>query len=59
MVLVWLLPVVVTTNAPARMILHGFRPGWALWLLGVAILWLGIAVFVFNRGLRQYSSASS
>jgi ABC-2 type transport system permease protein len=59
LVLVWLLPVVVTTNAPARTLLHGFRPDWALWLFAVAVLWLSIAVFVFNRGLRQYSSASS
>jgi ABC-2 type transport system permease protein len=59
LVLVWLLPVVVTTNAPARVILHGFKAEWALWLFAVAMLWLCIAVFVFNRGLRQYSSASS
>jgi ABC-2 type transport system permease protein len=59
LVLVWILPVVVTTNAPARTILHGFHLAWALWLFAAAILWLGIAVFVFNRGLRQYSSASS
>jgi ABC-2 type transport system permease protein len=59
LVLVWLLPVVVTTNAPARTILHGFNPVWALWLLAVSVLWLVIAVAVFNRGLRQYSSASS
>lgn len=56
---VWLLPVVVVSNAPARTLLHGFQPVWALGLLGAALLWLGAAVFVFQRGLKRYSSASS
>ena len=56
---VWLLPVVVVSNAPARTLLHGFQPLWALWLGGVAILWLIVAVTTFNMGLRRYSSASS
>jgi ABC-2 type transport system permease protein len=56
---VWILPVVVVSNAPARTLLHGFQPLWALWILGVAALWFLLAVAVFNRGLRRYSSASS
>jgi ABC-2 type transport system permease protein len=56
---VWLLPVVVVTNTPARTLLHGFQPSWALWLLALAALWFAFAVFVFQRGLRRYSSASS
>lgn len=59
MLLVWLLPVVVVSNAPASTILHGFRPAWAGWLFGVAILWFALAVLVFHRGLRRYTSASS
>jgi ABC-2 type transport system permease protein len=59
LVFVWLLPVVVTSNAPARIILHGFRLEWALWLYALAIAWFALAVFVFNAGLRRYSSASS
>jgi ABC-2 type transport system permease protein len=58
-IFVWLLPVVVTSNAPARTILHGFRPAWAAWLYALAVGWFALAVFVFNRGLRRYSSASS
>ena len=58
-VCVWVLPVVVTTNVPARTLLHGFRLSWALWLCGLAAVWFALAVFVFNRGLRRYSSASS
>jgi ABC-2 type transport system permease protein len=56
---VWLLPVVVVSNAPARTLLHGYDPTWTLWLAGVAAAWFGVAVFVFHRGLRRYSSASS
>jgi ABC-2 type transport system permease protein len=56
---VWILPVVVVSNSPARTLLHGFDPTLALWLFGVAVLWFSAAVFVFNRGLRRYSSASS
>ena len=29
---VWLLPVVVVSNAPARVLLHGFELRWALWI---------------------------
>jgi len=58
-VFVWMLPVVVVSNAPASTLLHGFQPGWALALLAAALLWLGAAVTVFHLGLRRYSSASS
>jgi len=47
------------SNAPARTLLHGFQPLWVLWLLATAAVWLALAVFVFNRGLRHYESASS
>jgi ABC-2 type transport system permease protein len=58
-VFVWILPVVVVSNAPASTLLHGFQPAWALALLAAALLWLGAAVTVFHLGLRRYSSASS
>ena len=56
---VWLLPVVVVSNAPARVLLRGFDPLWAAWLAGLAALWFALAVLVFHRGLRRYASASS
>jgi len=58
-VFVWMLPVVVVSNAPASTLLHGFQPGWAVALLAAALVWLGAAILVFNLGLRRYSSASS
>jgi ABC-2 type transport system permease protein len=56
---VWLLPVVVVSNAPAQILLHGFSPKWLLWLVALAVGWFALAVFVFHRGLRRYASASS
>ncbi len=56
---VWILPVVVVSNAPARVLLHGFEPAWALGLLAATVAWFAVAVFVFHRGLRRYTSASS
>lgn len=56
---VWLLPVVVVSNAPARVLLHGFEPAWALGLIAATVAWFAVAVFVFHRGLRRYTSASS
>jgi ABC-2 type transport system permease protein len=56
---VWLLPVVVISNVPARSILHGLEWKWAAWLFALAVIWFTATVIVFNRGLRRYSSASS
>jgi len=58
-VFVYALPAVVTTFVPARLLIHGFEPVNLLWLGGVALVWLALAIFVFNCGLRRYSSASS
>ncbi len=58
-VFVWALPAVVVSNAPARLLLHGFEARWALWLVAAAAAWFAVAVFVFQRGLRRYASASS
>jgi ABC-2 type transport system permease protein len=59
LVFVYALPVVVVSNAPASVILHGFQLSYVLWLFGAAIGWFGLALFVFRRGLRRYASASS
>ena len=58
-VFVWALPVVVVSNAPAREILHGFEPQWAVALFAATLAWFALAVAVFRRGLRRYTSASS
>lgn len=56
---VWALPVVVVSNAPARVLLHGFEPSWALGLCAATLAWFALAVAVFRSGLRRYTSASS
>ena len=56
---VYVLPVVVISNIPASTLLHGITAENALWLAGAAVFWFSLAVFVFNRGLRRYASASS
>lgn len=56
---VWILPVVIVSNAPASTLLHGFAPRLIGWLLAVTAIWLSLAIFVFHRGLRRYTSASS
>lgn len=56
---VWILPVVVVSNAPASILLHGFDLGLVGWLLGITLLWFTLAVVIFHRGLRRYTSASS
>ena len=56
---VWALPVVVVSNTPARTLFSGFDWRLAAWLFGSAAFWFGIAVIVFHRGLRRYTSASS
>ena len=58
-IFVWALPVVVVSNAPAREILHGFEPQWAVALFAATLAWFALAVAVFRRGLRRYTSASS
>jgi len=58
-VFVYTLPVVIVTNVPSRTLLHGIQLGDTLWLIGAAALWLTIAITVFHRGLRRYTSASS
>jgi len=57
--LVYALPAVVVSNVPARALIHGFQPAYALWLLAASLAWFALAVWVFHRGLRRYASASS
>jgi ABC-2 type transport system permease protein len=56
---VWLLPVVVVSNTPARTLFSGFDGRLVGWLVVAAIAWFSLATFVFHRGLRRYASASS
>lgn len=56
---VWALPAVIVSNIPARTLIDGLSLDLFAWLGTAAIGWFCVAVFVFNRGLRRYASASS
>jgi len=58
-VFVWVLPAVVVSNAPARVLLHGFQASWAAALGAATLCWFAFSVLVFRLGLRRYTSASS
>lgn len=58
-IFVWLLPVVLVTNVPAHALIHGLDTTYVPWLLALTALWVALGMFVFHRGLRRYSSASS
>lgn len=56
---VWALPMVVVSNIPAQVLLHGATPALVAWIIGITIAWFTTAAIVFHRGLRRYTSASS
>lgn len=58
-IFVWILPSIILSNAPTRSLIHGWEPGYALWLVAATLVWLALSVTIFQRGLRRYSSASS
>lgn len=58
-VFVWALPMVIVSNVPASTLIKGFDLKMVAWVVVSAAVWFGVTVFVFNRGLRRYSSASS
>jgi ABC-2 type transport system permease protein len=58
-VFVWILPVVIVSNVPARALIGGLTPAALAGLFAVTTFWLALGVWVFSRGLRRYNSASS
>lgn len=58
-VFVWAIPMVVVSNVPASVLIHGINPLHVAWVVVSAVAWFSLAVLVFHRGLRRYTSASS
>lgn len=56
---VYLVPAVIVSNFPALALIDGFNALHVLWLGAAAAGWFALGVWVFNRGLRRYASASS
>jgi len=53
-----LLPVFFYTFIPAQYIFLNFNIWWVLLLIAVVTLWILLAFFCFNRGVRRYNSGS-
>jgi ABC-2 type transport system permease protein len=58
-IFVYLFPAVIVSNFPAKVLIGGPEAHLLLWLAGATMAWFWLAVLVFNRGLRRYTSASS
>jgi len=58
-VFVYTMPVVIVSNIPASTLMDGPQLAPILWLVLATAAWFALAVFVFNRGIRRYASASS
>ncbi|HEY4300849.1 MAG TPA: ABC-2 family transporter protein [Candidatus Didemnitutus sp.] len=56
---VWALPMVLVSNVPATVLFGQVEARLVLWVVVLAVAWFSLTVFVFHRGLRRYSSASS
>ncbi len=58
-ILTTILPFCLIASFPARILLEGFRWPVLFQLTGVTVVFLGVVGFVWDRGLKSYSSASS
>jgi ABC-2 type transport system permease protein len=58
-VLTLVLPYAVVSSFPARLLLENFSWHILLHMLGVSAFFLGVLILLWERGLRDYSSASS
>ena len=56
---VYLLPAVVVSNVPAARAHPRLPALYALWLFAASLAGSPLAVFVFQPGLKRYTSASS
>ena len=58
-VFVYALPTVIVSNVPASALLGRLEWAQVAWLFGLAVAWFTLAVLLFHRGIRRYTSASS
>ncbi len=59
LILTWIVPIGVITTVPAQALSGDLPPGRLLLTLGFVLALLAGASFLFRRGVRRYSSASS
>lgn len=58
-VLFFFIPLVFATSVPSSTILRGVELRYVFWSIGLAFVFLTLAMLVWNRMIRYYSSASS
>lgn len=58
-VLTYILPMLVVTNFPAKMILEMYQDSWPWYGMGLGLLFYGISTLCWRKALRVYRSASS
>lgn len=58
--LLWtLIPMLVVSNVPAGLLVHKLQNGWIFYGFALGVVFLALTVWVWNRGLKRYRSASS
>ncbi|MBI2805300.1 MAG: ABC-2 family transporter protein [Planctomycetes bacterium] len=56
----FVIPIMLVTNVPARMMVKTLEPSWLAWYaLGSAVVVLIVSRYVFRAALRRYRSSSS
>lgn len=57
--LVFVVPVLMVSNLPANVLVRSFNPCMVAYVVGSAVILLGLSTIVFRVALRSYRSASS
>ncbi|HVZ81279.1 MAG TPA: ABC-2 family transporter protein [bacterium] len=57
--LLTVMPMLVVSNFPAQVFVHGLQSGWALYAFSLGAVFFGLTVWIWKKGLQRYRSASS
>jgi ABC-2 type transport system permease protein len=58
-VLMTLMPMLVVSNFPAQVFVHGLKTGWVLYAFALGLVFFLLTLWIWQRGLQRYRSASS
>lgn len=53
------MPMLIVSNFPAQVFVHGLEGGWALYAFAVGATFFAMTVWIWKKGLQRYRSASS
>jgi ABC-2 type transport system permease protein len=54
-----LMPMLVVSNFPAQVFVHGLETGWVLYAFALGLVFFLLTLWIWQRGLQRYRSASS